>query len=200
MAASKSSTSLSGMLFLDAASLWLRSLTGISENTRYKHSRNIKRLSRCFGEMKLAEIRLSHIQDYEAQRFAGTIPGLRKAGASAIKRELSTLKQILDRAGEWNRLKERFALRLVPSCFGSALSGEQETRLIEAAFQDTELARKLAACVVSHVSGAKSMDSFLERNVPEEVPQVWHELAEQVMRALVLGRIAISGEVSKLIQ
>jgi hypothetical protein len=44
------------------------------------------------------------------------------------------------------------------------------------------------------------MDRFLQRNVPEEVPQVWHDLAEQVMRALVLGRIAISRQRSKLIQ
>jgi hypothetical protein len=44
------------------------------------------------------------------------------------------------------------------------------------------------------------MDGFLQRNVPGEVPQVWHELAEQVMRALVLGRIVISDQVSKLIQ
>jgi hypothetical protein len=201
MAASQRSPSLSDMLFPDAADLWLRSCAGISENTRYSRACNINRLSKCFGEMKLAEIELSHIRDYQAQRVAGTIPGLRKAGPSAINRELSTLKQILDRAGEWNRLKKRYEpLRIVPQRFGPAHSDEEETRLFAVAYQDTELARKLAACVVSHVSGAESIDGFLLYNVPEEVPQVWHELAEQVMRALFLGKIAISGHVSKLIQ
>ena len=92
MAVSQRSPSLSDMLFPDAADLWLRSCAGISENTRYSRACNIKRLSKCFGEMKLAEIELSHIRDYQAQRAAGTIPGLRKAEPSAINRELSTLK------------------------------------------------------------------------------------------------------------
>src|SRR5215469_5253999 len=115
MAASQRSTSLSDMLFPDAADLWLRSCAGISENTRYSRFCNIKHLSKCFGEMKLAEIELSHIRDYQAQRAAGTIPGLRKAGPSSINREISTLKQILDRAGEWDRLRKRYEpLRIVP--------------------------------------------------------------------------------------
>jgi len=100
-----------------------------------------------------------------------------------------------------NRLKKRSKpLRIDPSRFESLPSDKKETQLFEVAYQDTELARKLAACVVSHVSGVGSMDGFLLRNMPGEVPQVRHELAEQVMRALVLGRIVISGQVSKLIQ
>jgi hypothetical protein len=83
---------------------------------------------------------------------------------------------------------------------GQELSEEEENYLFDVAYKDNELARKLAACVVSHVSGAESMDCFLQRNVPEEVPTVWHQLAEQVMRALLLGRIATSRDVSKLIQ
>jgi hypothetical protein len=40
-----------------------------------------------------------------------------------------------------------------------------------------ELARKIAAAVVSYVVGAKSMDQFLEQHVPENVAPIWHELA-----------------------
>jgi hypothetical protein len=201
MAASQSSTSLSDILFPDAANTWLQSRTSISESTRYGYSCNIKCLSRCFGEMKLAEIQLSHIQDYQAQRAAGTIPGLRKAGPLAINHELNTLKQVLDRAGEWDRLKKLYEpLRIAPSRIGRELSEEEKDYLFDVAYEDTELARKLAACVVSHVSGAESIDKFLERNVPQEVPRVWHELAEQVMRALLLGRITTSRDVSTLIQ
>jgi len=189
------------MLFPDAADSWLQSRTTISEKTRYGYSCNIKCLSRCFGQMKLAEIQASHIQHYRALRAAGKIPGLRKAGASAIKHEISTLKQILDRAGEWDRLKKWYEpLRTAPSRIGRKLSNEGENQLFEVAYTDTDLARKLAACVVSHVSGAESIDHFLQHHVPEEVPAVWHELAEQVIRALFHGRIAISGRVSKLIQ
>ena len=201
MATSQNDTALSDMLFSNAADSWLRSRTSISESTRYSHSRNIKCLSKCFAQMKLGEIQLRHIRDYQAKRAAGKIPGLRAAGASAINHELSTLKQILDHAGEWDRLKrQRYQpLRTGPSDVGQALADDEKAQLFEIACQDTELARKLAACVVSHVSGVESMDGFLQRNVPEEVPQVWHALAEQVMRALVLGRIAISGQESKLI-
>lgn len=201
MAASQSSTSPSDILFTNAADSWLQSRTGIGKSARDNHSCNITCLSKCFAQMKLGEIQLRHIQDYQAKRAAGKIPGLQAAGAATINHELNTLKQILDHAGEWDRLKKRYKpLRSGPSRVGRALADEEKAQLFELACQDTELARKLAACVVSHVSGVASMDSFLQRNVPEEVPQVWHDLAEQVMRALVLGRIAISSQESKLIQ
>jgi hypothetical protein len=189
------------MLFPDAADSWLRSRVGISENTKHDHYRNIKRLSKCFGEMRLAEIQFSHIQAYQTRRAAGTIPGLRKAGPLAINHELSTLKRVLDCAGEWDRLKKLYQpLRIARSRVGRELSKEEENYLFNVAYKDTELARKLAACVVSHVSGTESIDCFLQHHVPEEVPPVWHQLAEQVMRALLLGSITTSRDVSKLIQ
>src|SRR3974390_1119154 len=148
MAASQESTSLSYMLFPDAADSWLQSRTIISESTRYRYICNIKNLARCFGDMKLAEIQAGHIQRYRAQRAAGKIPGLRKAGASAINHELSTLKQILDLAGEWNRLKKWYKpLPTAPSRVGRELSNEEKIQLLEVAYTDTDLARKLAACV-----------------------------------------------------
>lgn len=125
MSGSQSSTSLSDMLFPDAADLWLRSRTGISQITRCDHSCNIKCLSKCFGEMKLAQIQLSHIRDYQAQRAAGTIPGLRKAGPSAINQELHTLKQVLNRAGEWTDLRNCTSL-CAP--FHRALAGRCRTK------------------------------------------------------------------------
>ena len=75
--------------------------------------------------------------------------------------ELSTLKQILDHAGEWDRLKKRYKpLRSRPSRVGQALADEEKAQLFELACQDTELARKLAACVVSHVSEVESNGRF----------------------------------------
>jgi len=111
--------------------------------------------------MTLGEIQLRHIWDYQAKRAAGKIPGMRAAGASAINHELSTLKQILDHAGEWDRLKKRYQpLRSGPSPVGRALADKEKAQLFELACQDTELARKLAACVVSHVSEVESNGRF----------------------------------------
>jgi hypothetical protein len=56
-----------------------------------------------------------------------------------------------------------------------------------------ELARKIAAAVVSHMSGAESIDRFLEQNVPDDVPPIWHDLAEEVMLALFLGEQRFAG-------
>jgi len=56
-----------------------------------------------------------------------------------------------------NRLKKRSKpLRIDPSRFESLPSDEKETQLFEVAYQDTELARKLAACVVSQCFGVVS--------------------------------------------
>lgn len=55
-----------------------------------------------------------------------------------------------------NRLKKRSKpLRIDPSRFESLPSDEKETQLFEVAYQDTELARKLAACVVSQCFGGR---------------------------------------------
>jgi hypothetical protein len=62
----------------------------------------------------------------------------------------------------------------------------------------SELARKIAAAVVSHVSGAESIDRFLEQHVPENVAPIWHDLAEEVMQALFIGEQKVT-HVSKLI-
>jgi len=200
MATSPTYASLSEMLFPNAADSWLQSRTSISKSKKLRFSCNIRCLSKCFAQMKLGDIQLVHIQGYQDKRAAGKIPGLRAARTSAINHELSTLKQILEHAGEWDRLKREYEfLRSGPSATGMTPIDDERAQLFELAHQDTELARKLAACVVSHVSGAESIDDFLQGKVPEEVPQVWHDLAEQVMRALVLGRIAISGQESKLI-
>ena len=61
-----------------------------------------------------------------------------------------------------------------------------------------ELARKIAAAVVSYVVGAKSMDQFLEQHVPENVAPIWHELAEEVMQALFVDEQKVT-DISKLI-
>ena len=62
-----------------------------------------------------------------------------------------------------------------------------------------ELARKIAAAVVSHVSGAGSIDRFLEQHVPENIAPIWHDLAEEIMQALFIGEQKVT-DVSKLIQ
>jgi hypothetical protein len=63
-----------------------------------------------------------------------------------------------------------------------------------------ELARKIAAAVVSYIVGAQSMDHFLEQHVPENVAPIWHELAEEVMQALFVGEEKAVTDISKLIQ
>lgn len=91
----------------------------------------IKALKKFFGDAKLETLAdIGPIASYQKERSDGTIPGLRAAGASLVNHELNTLKQILERAGLWNRVKDWYEpLPQKKSTRGRALTEEEKQRL-----------------------------------------------------------------------
>jgi hypothetical protein len=80
------------LTFGEAFQLWLRSRTRLSPASVHEYDKNFKRLSPFFGVLRLNEIHIGHIREYvDARRPI--------AGASRINHEISTVQQMLKRAG-----------------------------------------------------------------------------------------------------
>jgi len=122
--------SLALLPFAQAAPAWLEARKKISPRTRADYEQYILALNSFFADLKLLEIHVGHIQEYQKQRQRGTIFRMRSAGASRINHETSTLSQILARAGLWAAIEPYHEpLAITVSSRGRALSHEEEGRL-----------------------------------------------------------------------
>ncbi len=80
--------------FKEAAPLWLASRVKIKPRTRKDYDQYIRALNPFFGDLRLREIHLGHIREFQVERS-------RSAGPARVNHELSVLAQILKRAGLW---------------------------------------------------------------------------------------------------
>lgn len=116
--------------FRQAAPSWLESRKKISGRTRADYGQYIDALNSFFADLKLIDIHIGHIHEYQKQRQAGTIFRGRVAGPSRINHEINTLSQILTRAGLWAGLEDWYEpLAIQVSTRGRALSPEEEALL-----------------------------------------------------------------------
>lgn len=129
-----SPSSLASLPFKEAANLWLDSRNNIDPSTRFNYRCFIKALSAFFGSLTLKEIEPGHVSVYLKQRADGLVPGFRKGGSSCLAHEWSTLKQIMEYVGEWDRIKPWCKPpKKVKSSRGCALTEEQERTLFRVA-------------------------------------------------------------------
>jgi integrase len=111
------------LVFSKAFPLWISSRTRIAPATRHDYEKNYKRLLPFFGELKLAEVHIGHIREYVDARKLTT-------GASRINHEISTLQQMLKRAGLWAPIASWYEpLPLPRSGPGIALEPAEEEHL-----------------------------------------------------------------------
>jgi integrase len=101
--------------FQEAAHLWLESRTfqGASR-TRYVAPRTLKdfrqyvrALERFFAGMKLRDIHIGNLREYQRMRAAGELSG-ETVGPNKINQEMTILIRVLQRAGCWNELAELY--------------------------------------------------------------------------------------------
>jgi integrase len=120
--------------FSEAASIWFADhRVTISVQTRDDYAYYFRSLLPFFGDMPLTSIHVGHLQAYQEWRQAPHKDERGRewiAGPSAINHELSTLGQIMQRAGLWERLKRDYKpLHQPESQIGKVLSAEQKQRL-----------------------------------------------------------------------
>lgn len=136
--ATMQSSDFARLRFAEAAELWLSSRVGVSERTRSDNREHLRRLLPFFGGLRLEEIHIGHVQAYREQRrrevAARKNSSREHPGASRINHELSTLQQILKRAGLWGPLAAWYQPLPLPKAGpGRALAPEQEERLFRLA-------------------------------------------------------------------
>lgn len=107
--------------FAEACQYWLNGRRSISPGTRLDYENCIKPLTRFFGELKLEDIHIGHLQSYQDERR-------KTVGPVRINRELGVvLAGVLDRAGLWDQIKRFYeALPLSKKKRGVALEPEEE--------------------------------------------------------------------------
>lgn len=110
--------------FAEACQYWLNGRRSISPGTRLDYENCIKPLNKFFGQLRLDEIHIGHIQSYQDERN-------KTVGPVRINRELGVvLAGVLDRAGLWDQIKRFYeALPLPKKKRGIALEPEEEQHL-----------------------------------------------------------------------
>lgn len=129
---------LSELLFPEAARMWLDGRRKINDGTRTSYLQYIKSLTTFFGQLRLRDIDIGHVAEYQKARQA-EIRAHRKIaadqcrdtdGSSRINHELSALGQIMARAGLWTEIQKFYEpLPLPAEGPGIALTEEEEEHL-----------------------------------------------------------------------
>lgn len=118
------------LTFSQAAPIWLDSRKRLAPRTKGGYEQYIRALNSFFSELKLADIHIGHIHEYQTARQGGSVYRMRVAGPSIINHEINTLSQVLTRAGLWAGLNDWYEPLAQPvSTRGRALSTEEEARL-----------------------------------------------------------------------
>jgi integrase len=113
--------------FNEAFPLWIASRTRIAPATKHDYEKNFKRLTGFFGAMPLAKIHIGHIREYVESRKPTT-------GPSRINHEISTLQQMLKRAGLWGAIAAWYEPLALPRTGpGIALEVAEEEHLFAVA-------------------------------------------------------------------
>jgi integrase len=141
--------------FAQAAPTWLEGRKKIGPRTRADYEQYIAALNSFFAELKLIDIHVGHIQEYQKLRQAGSIFRGRMAGASRINHETSTLSQILARAALWKAIEPYFEpLPVSCSTRGRALSVEEEATLWRVASSNPRWKLAYFCSLVTAMTGA----------------------------------------------
>lgn len=143
---------LSGkLLFSEAAQLWLESrkiYIGVGQQRNYLHY--IKWLNKFFSALKLKDIHIGHVREFQRMRQAGLIEGGQKCGASRINHEVGCLTQVLDEAKLWKKLKDYYEpLRLPRTGPGIALSQDEARHMLKVARSKPRWAVAMNAAIIT---------------------------------------------------
>lgn len=148
----------SEMLFSDAASVWLEARSYVAPGaararfiritTKNSYEAYIDSLGLFFAQLRLGEIHVGHIRQYQEARITGAAPFIRKrrpnrnepvapcpCGAKKVNQELSLLKMIMRRANCWTQELDEYyqPFREDPHEVQRALTPEEQQKWLEVA-------------------------------------------------------------------
>jgi integrase len=140
-------TEFAQLSFQEAAEQWLESRYRLAGKTRKNYLQHIARLDEFFGQLKVTEIHIGHITEYQRirqeairqtpQHAAQTrVVGERPSdGASNINHEINcVLRPVLKMAGRWQEVGKFYEpLPLPPGSIGIALTEQEEKHFFQVA-------------------------------------------------------------------
>lgn len=136
--------SLATVPFVDAAVEWLQTRKPyLRERTFGAYGEHIKALSGFFGQLRLAEIHIGHLREYQLSRS-------NRACSMRINGELGTLSQILQAAGLWAAIEEHYERLPSPRWTPPrVMTPEQKEHLFKIASQNPNWAVAYWASILS---------------------------------------------------
>jgi len=184
------SADMAGMLFSDAAPLWMR-LRAQSDSLRPRTHEStqgyLDALGRFFHALRLRAITPGHLRGYQIARLhnalhtAGQVlhPWQRTAGHSTINHELCVLGQMLTHCRLWHRLKPYYFPLATPGWSPrTILSEEQEEELWKVASRHPEAALAYWVATITNnttaagieLRGLRLKHLFLD---PDGIPEIY---------------------------
>jgi len=128
--------------FEQAFPIWLDGRKKIAQASRKYYREYFRAAAPYFGAMRLCEIHIGHVREYQTQRqaairaFHGTaVPDFQEwDGAGRINHELNTLSQVMRPCGLWEEVAKFYEpLPLPPYGPGIALTDDEELHLMDVA-------------------------------------------------------------------
>jgi integrase len=145
------------MHFPAAAQKWLptRKLY-LKPRTYYMEEHHANTLSKFFGQIRVIDIHLGHLREYQKARLANTDgKWKRKAGPSVINHEISVLQKLLKRTSRWKEFGEYYeALPLPPYQPRKVMTDTESERLFAIASRNPEFELAYLAAALSANTGA----------------------------------------------
>lgn len=140
--------------YLSARQMYLK------PRTFYGYEQHVKHLSVFFGSMRIADIHVGHLQEYQRQRAHNENKQWpKKAHASIINHELSTLQQILKRADQWTKIEKYYEpLKTPPPSTPKVMSDQEEMMLFDIASQNPDWSIAYWACSITCNTGASGTE------------------------------------------
>jgi integrase len=158
-----------GARFQEAAQQWKESRREqLSEGSIRNYEQYIKALNSFFGEMTLDQIHIGHVEEYQELRK-------QTCGPSRMNHEISTLQQILKRAGLWEEIRRYYEpMRLPAEGIGIALEPEEEEHLFKVASRKSRWKTAYCCSLITNntTAGPKEIlrlrigDVFLQNSPP----------------------------------
>lgn len=184
------------ILFPAAANDWLstvapflrkRTVTGISQH--------IKQLAVFFGTHQLDRIHIGHVLEYQKLRQENMPPlWPSKAGASLINHELVTLRGVLERAGEWDKIGKFYrSLPLPPTRPPKVMSEVEEIRLFDVGARNPEweIAYLAASLTLNTGAAGAELRNLRLEDVHVAAQRPWFRIDDATAKNEHRGRIVM---------
>ncbi|MBS1803494.1 MAG: tyrosine-type recombinase/integrase [Acidobacteria bacterium] len=181
---------------VEVGPIWqsMRSVRNLKPRTHERTDEALTALGKFFGDLPIGAITAGHLREYQVAREKNELrleegiirPWSKAAGNSCINHELNVLKQIMEAAGLWERVKPHYSTKPVPSWSPREIPNiDEEVRIFQKGAADPGAALALwVAMITANTSASGSELRYMRlRHLflpsPFEEAQAWIWIPEE---------------------